>query len=133
MGKESPLCCSIATWICHIDRFERQYDKAFLKEHLFGADISNIIHKRLQVFLQSCNTTEIEDVELGTFAEFGSLQNSIERGEWLTTTPVWVEMPSPKEEGKRKLEGNRNRTHQGIGGRYPVQNSGVNPQLRAME
>ena len=38
--------------------------------------------------------------------------------------------PSSKEEGLRKSEVNGNRMRQG---RDPVQNSGVNPQLRVME
>ena len=47
--------------------------------------------------------------------------------------PVWVERPSPKEESQRNLEGKGNSMFQGIGGRYPVQNSGVDLQLQVME
>ena len=59
----------MATWPYHIDLFERQYDKAFAKDPLFGADLIDRIHKRVQVFLQSCSTTSIKDVELGAPAE----------------------------------------------------------------
>ena len=69
LGKEFSLWLSVARWPRHIDRFELKYDKAFAKKPLFGADLSDRIHKRLQVFLQSCNTTSIEDVELGALAE----------------------------------------------------------------
>ena len=62
----------------------------------------DIIHKRVQVFLHSCNTAEIEEVELGALEEFGGLQKRVERGEWLTSMPVWVERKVPKEEGLRK-------------------------------
>ena len=38
-----------------MDRFEWKYDKAFVKDPLFGADLIDRIHKREQVFLHSCN------------------------------------------------------------------------------
>ena len=89
LGEGSPVCLSMASWPRHIDRFEREYDKAFAREPLFGADIMDRIHKRVQVFLHSCNTTANEEVESGAMAEFGGLQKRVERGEWLTSTPVW--------------------------------------------
>ena len=46
------------------------------------------IHKHVQVFLHYCNTKTIEDVELRALAEFGAHQKKVERGEWLTLTPV---------------------------------------------
>ena len=49
----------------HVDRFEQQYDKKFAKDPLFGADLIDNIHKRVQAFLHSCNTNSIEDVESG--------------------------------------------------------------------
>ena len=64
------------------------------------------IHKRVQVFLHSCNMTAIEDVDSGALAEFGGIQKKVERGEWLTSTPVWVERPEYKEEGHWKSDGN---------------------------
>ena len=54
-------------------RFERKYDKAFEKVALFGTNLIDRIHKRVQVFLQPCNMNPIEDVELGALAEFGGL------------------------------------------------------------
>ena len=86
----------MGTWQHHIDRFERQYDKAFVKDPIFGADLIDMIHKCVQVFLQSCNTTSIEDVESGALTEFGGLQNKVERGEWLTKMTRWVDQPTPK-------------------------------------
>ena len=77
------------------------------------------IHKRVQVFLHSCITTEIEDVESGALEEFWGLQKRIERGEWLTSMPSWVERPAPQEEGRRKSEGTEN----------GARNQGVDPQL----
>ena len=81
----------------HIDRFERQYDKDFARDPLFGADLMDRIHKHVQVFLHSCKTTSIEEVESGALEEFRGLQKMVERGEWLTSTPVWVERPAPRE------------------------------------
>ena len=63
LGEGSPVCASRASWPRHIDRFERQYDKDFARDPLFGADLMDHIHKRVQVFLHSCNTTSIEEVE----------------------------------------------------------------------
>ena len=39
------------------------------------------VHKRLQVFLHSCNTTAVEDVEAGALAEFRGIQKKVEIGE----------------------------------------------------
>ena len=60
------------------------------------------IHKCVQMFLHSCNTTNIEDVESGALAEFGGLQKKVDRGEWLTSTPGWVDRIAPKEEGRQE-------------------------------
>ena len=98
----------MASWPRHIDRFERQYDKAFAMDPLFGADLLDRIHKHVQVFLHSCNTTAIEDVESGALEEFRGLQKRVERGEWMTFMPVWVYQSALREEGRRKSEGNRN-------------------------
>ena len=54
------------------------------------------IHKRVQLFFHSCNTTTIEEVELGALEEFRGLQKKVERGEWMTSMPVWVERPAPR-------------------------------------
>ena len=53
LGEESPMCCSMETWYFNIDRFERQYSKAFSKDPLFRADLIGRFHKRIQVFLNS--------------------------------------------------------------------------------
>ena len=92
LGEESPICLSMGTWPRHIDRFERKYDNAFTTDPLFGADLIDHIHKHVQVFLHSCNTTAIEDLELGSLAEFGGIQKKVERGKWLTSMPIWVNM-----------------------------------------
>ena len=93
------------------------------------------IHKRVQIFLNYCNTTVIEDVDLGSLAEFGRLQMKVERGEWLTSTPVWVDRPAQKEEGDQKYDGHGMgaRPIGRGGGRDTVFNHGVEQQLRIME
>ena len=88
LGEESPLCLSMATWPRRIDLFERQYDKYFSKDPLFGEDLLDRIHNHVQVLLHSCKNTSIKDVELGSLAEFGNFQKKIERGGWLKITPV---------------------------------------------
>ena len=105
LGEGSPVCLSMASWLRQIEFSKRQYDKAFARNPLFGAYLMDRIHKRVQVFIHSCNTTSIEEVELGALEEFIGLQKRVERDEWLTLTPVWVERPAPKEEGRRKSEG----------------------------
>ena len=45
LGSDILICLSMETWPCHIDRFERQYEKAFAKESLFWADLMYRIHK----------------------------------------------------------------------------------------
>ena len=62
------------------------------------------IHKRVQVLLKFCKKTSIKEVESGAREEFGRLQNKLERGEWITLTPVWVERPEYKEEGMMKSD-----------------------------
>ena len=84
LREESPIFLSMGSWLRHIDRFGRQYDKVFARDPLFGADLMDQVHKLVQVFLHYCNTTAIEDMELGGLEEFGGLQNKVERGEWLT-------------------------------------------------
>ena len=125
----------MGTWLRHIYRFERKYNKDFARDPLFGAYLMDRIHKRVQVFSHSCNTTAIEDLELGNLLEFGGLQKKVERGEWFTLTPVWVDRPSQKEEVCRKSDGHN------IGampsGRGIVIDAvfkhEVDPQLRIME
>ena len=132
LGEESPICLSMGSWPRHIYHFERQYDKAFARDPLFEADLMDRIHKRVQVFLHSCNTKAIEEVNSGALAEFGGLHKRVKRGEWLTSTPVWVERPELKEEGRRKSDGNGLGARQSGGG-GTVFNHGVNPQLRIIE
>ena len=47
LGEVSPVCLLMALWLRHIDRFERQYDKAFALDPLFVADLMDRIHKRV--------------------------------------------------------------------------------------
>ena len=63
LGADNPICLSMETWPRHIDRFERKYDKAFVKDPLFGADLMDRIRKLVHMFLHSRNTTAIEDVD----------------------------------------------------------------------
>ena len=81
------------------------------------------IHKRVQIFLHSCNTAAIEEVESGALEEVRGLQKRVERGKWMTFMPTWGERPPPQEEGRRKSEGNGN----------GACNHGVDPQLRISE
>ena len=135
LGGEIPICLSMGTWPRHIDRFERQYNKAFARDPLSGADLINRIHKRVQVFLHYRKTTVIEDVELGALAEFGEIQKKAERGEWLNSTPVWVDRPAQKEEGLSKFDRNgMGASPSGRGGRRnAIFNHGTDLQLRIME
>ena len=55
LGEEIPIFLPMGTWPSHIDRFKRQYDKAFAKDPLLGADLMDHIHKSVQVFLHPCN------------------------------------------------------------------------------
>ena len=80
----SPIFLLMMSWPRHIYRFERQYEKSFTRDPLFRADLMDRIHKRVQVFLHSWNTTSIKEVESGSLAEFIVLQKRVERGEWLT-------------------------------------------------
>ena len=125
----------MGSWPCHIDRFKRQYDKDFARDLIFGADLMDQIHKRVQVFLHYCNTIAIKEVESGALAEFGGIQKKEERREWLTSTPVWVERPAPKEEGRRKSDGNGLGARQrgGGDGGGTVFNHGVDTHLRIIE
>ena len=89
----------------------------------------------MQVFLHSCNTNTIKEVDSGALAKFGGLQKKVERGECITSTPVWVERPSPKEEGCQKSDGNGFGARQSGrgGGGGTIFNHGVDPQLRIIE
>ena len=51
LGEGSPVSIMMASWPRHIDRFEWKYEKAFSRDPLFGADLMDRIHKRVQVFL----------------------------------------------------------------------------------
>ena len=102
LGEGSPVYLLMALWPRQIDRSERQYDKAFVRDPLFGSDLMDRINKRVQVFLYSYNTTSIEEVKSGALENFRGLQNRVVTGKWLTSMPVWVERPAPKEEGRRK-------------------------------
>ena len=94
LGEEIPIFLSMGTWLRHIDRFERQYEKAFAKDSLFGPDLMDKIHKCVQVFLHSFNTTATEDVESGALREFGGFQKKVEKGDWLTLMSGWVDRPA---------------------------------------
>ena len=67
--------------------------------------------------------------------EFRVLHKREERGKWMTSMPVWVERPAPREEGRQKSEGNRIGAQQdGKGvGEGTVFKNGVEPQLRISE
>ena len=72
---------------------------------------------------------------MGALAECGGTQKKVERGEWLTLTPVWVDRPAQKEERRRKLDGNGmvERPSGRGGGCDTIFNHIIDPQLRNME
>ena len=53
LGEENPLCLSMETCPRQVDRFNYQYNKAFVKDPLFGAYLVYRIHQHVQVFLHS--------------------------------------------------------------------------------
>ena len=107
LGPEGTLRKVTATWPRHIGSFERQYDKAFAVNILIGADMVDHIHKHVYVFLQSRNTTYLDDVDREALSKFGELQRRVEWGEWIISTPTWVELPAPKGDMWRNLESDR--------------------------
>ena len=60
LGTDGPLRQAMSTWPFHIDRFELQFDKDFAGNRLFGSEIVDGIHKKVQVFIHSCNTTYLD-------------------------------------------------------------------------
>ena len=94
LGMEEPIFQVMETRPCHIDFFERQYDKAFSGDCLLGAYIVDRIHKRVKVLLYSCNTKSLEDVKTGALSEIGEFQGWMKSGEWITPPPrAWVKLP----------------------------------------
>ena len=89
----------------------------------------------MQVFLHSCNTTAIEEVESGALEEFGGFQKKLEILEWLTLTLVWVERPAQKEDGRQKSDGNGFGASQSVGGGggCAIFNHGIDPHLRIID
>ena len=71
LGYEGSLIHTMAMWLCHIDRFEWQYDMAFSGNRIFGAYLMDHIRRCVQIFLHSCNTTSMDDVDTGALSEFG--------------------------------------------------------------
>ena len=51
LGEKSQICLSMRMWMRHIDCFDMQYDKAYAKDPLFGADLMDCIHKSVYLFL----------------------------------------------------------------------------------
>ena len=108
---------------------------------LFGADIMDQIHKQVQVFLHSCNTTSLEEVETRALADFGELQKRVERGEWITTPSAWVEIPEKNNDGRKRLVsgGGARRSIPGgekLGQQQNMEdgrNPDMDPRIRAME
>ena len=74
-------------------------------------------------------------MESGALAGFGGIQKKVERGEWFTSTLVWLDRPAQKDEGRRKSD------RHGMGAspsgrgveRDALFNHRVDPQLRIME
>ena len=94
----------MATWPRHIDQFERKHDKVFTVNPFSGVDLFRHIRKPVQVFLHSCNITCLNNVDIRELLEFGKLRQIIERGGWITSSPVWMELPMAKVDWGSKLE-----------------------------
>ena len=101
LGPEGPLIRLMETWPCYIDLFEQQYDNEFDGNLLFGADLVDCIHKHMKEFLHSFNTASLDDINTGMLLEFREIQRWVKRGDWITSTPTWVELPEPKEDRHR--------------------------------
>ena len=87
LGEESPIFLLMGMWLRHIDHFKRKYDKVFANNPLFGAEFMDCIHKLVQVFLPSFNTSTIEDMESVSLTDFWGLYKKVEKGYWFTSTP----------------------------------------------
>ena len=94
----------VATCVFHIDCLEWQYDKAYVGNRLFGTNLVDQIHNRVQVFLHSCNTTSLDNVGKGMLYEFGKLQRHVEKGKLISSTPAWFNLPSNKDDTRRKSD-----------------------------
>ena len=78
MGDEGTSSQSTATYTHRVDRFKRQCNKSFTGNPFFGEDLSDRIHKRVQVFLISCNTACLDNVDMGALSDsdiFSSVYN----------------------------------------------------------
>ena len=53
LSDDGPLIWAIATWPRNIDLFGWQYDRVFSWNCIFGANLVDSIHKRVQVFLHN--------------------------------------------------------------------------------
>ena len=92
LGYEGPLGRAMATWSRHIDRFGQQCDEAFVGKSFFSTDIVNHTHKRVQVFLNSCNTMCLNNMYTAALSEFGKIQRHVEQIQWITSTYTLVEL-----------------------------------------
>ena len=74
-------------------------------------------------------------------AEFEELHIRVERGEWITTTPVWVEILAQNSDGRRKSESGGGSWRSSSGEeksgqqrqREEERNPDVDPRLRVVE
>ena len=57
----------------HINHYENQYENVFWVNVLFGVDITNDIQKLVQVLLNSCKISLLENVETAALVEFVNL------------------------------------------------------------
>ena len=86
----------MATWLNHIDLFKHQYNNSFAINTIFGVDLLGKSHKWVQVFLNLCNATKLDDVDTTELTDFREIYQKVEQGEWMWSTPLWVEFPSTK-------------------------------------
>ena len=108
---DSPLRRATDTWPRHIDRYKWNHNKVFAENTFFGVDIIYQIKNQVQVSMHSYNTRLLENMETASLMKFFELQNIVEHGEYITSTPIWAKIPETKEDGKRKLEGRHGSSH----------------------
>ena len=53
--------------------------------------------------MDSCNMESLDDVDTVVLAYFRDIKRRVERVGWISSTPLWVEIPVEKEDGKWKL------------------------------
>ena len=104
MGDKGTLSHTMDTWSRPFEHFKRKYGKAFMGNPLFTANMVDRIHKRVQIFLHSCNTPCLYNVVTGALLYFRELQRCVERVKWMTSIPISMELTTKKKDGGRNSD-----------------------------